>query len=439
VTRWVLGGIGNGARVAAAVGTRCRGVMAGFAFMAYPLMEPMPNSKGPPSENSVGPLQKLAAPLLFIQPDHDPLCSGHKVVQCLERMPSQDVRILEMQDMDATFKTVSTGKGPMAHTIRQACIAMLDFVNAIAHDRLDACKLPRVKAGSSILHDVVLSQSHAEGLPLPSAGPTAAGREMQAAEGAGTPTPKGKPRTTKGTKSMAVAPHQLQHQPSSELGSLQATPFTDAADTPGPGAVPILALPSLFASSAGAIRPPAVMPAGFVPTMPAPAAPISSAPAAAPPFAPTQPPNLVPNYAMNLASQQILAAAAVQAAAAQAAAAPGKRPPEAEAVGAAGDLQASKRANQGGGPPTVLQLGGPLPSPILAGGVPVAAQPPAQPQVQLPAASPAAPVAQTLPGLSLPAAAAAEALASAMAAAAAPTATAAIPAAPTDAVVMETE
>lgn len=36
--RWVLAGIGSGARVAAAVGTRCRGVMAGFVLMSYPLM-----------------------------------------------------------------------------------------------------------------------------------------------------------------------------------------------------------------------------------------------------------------------------------------------------------------------------------------------------------------------------------------------------------------
>ena len=37
-TRWVLAGVGSGARVAAAVGTRCRGVMAGFVLMGYPLM-----------------------------------------------------------------------------------------------------------------------------------------------------------------------------------------------------------------------------------------------------------------------------------------------------------------------------------------------------------------------------------------------------------------
>ena len=30
-------GVGNGARVAAAVGTRCRGDIAGFVLMSYPL------------------------------------------------------------------------------------------------------------------------------------------------------------------------------------------------------------------------------------------------------------------------------------------------------------------------------------------------------------------------------------------------------------------
>lgn len=74
-------GVGNGARVAAAVGTRCRGNLAGFILMGYPLkarascllvhlfyiqlkkqysvltsawiQEPMPSNKGGPAPDSV--------------------------------------------------------------------------------------------------------------------------------------------------------------------------------------------------------------------------------------------------------------------------------------------------------------------------------------------------------------------------------------------------
>lgn len=37
VQRWVLAGIGSGAQVAAVVGQRCRGAIAGFALLGYPL------------------------------------------------------------------------------------------------------------------------------------------------------------------------------------------------------------------------------------------------------------------------------------------------------------------------------------------------------------------------------------------------------------------
>lgn len=74
VTSWILAGIGNGARVAAAVGTRCRGNIAGYALLSYPLNEAMPASKGPGHPDSRPPLLKARAPLLFVHTPAQEAC-----------------------------------------------------------------------------------------------------------------------------------------------------------------------------------------------------------------------------------------------------------------------------------------------------------------------------------------------------------------------------
>ena len=38
VRGWVLAGVESGARVAAAVGSKCRGNVAAFAFLSYPIL-----------------------------------------------------------------------------------------------------------------------------------------------------------------------------------------------------------------------------------------------------------------------------------------------------------------------------------------------------------------------------------------------------------------
>ncbi|CAD7700200.1 unnamed protein product [Ostreobium quekettii] len=143
VTRWVLAGIGNGARVAAAVGMRCRRSIAGFVFMSYPLNEPMPSNKGAPAPDSAGPLVKLAAPLLFITASHDKFCKVEDLKGLSEKMPSSDMRLMVLQDHDQNFRTLS-GKGPLSSAISMLCSATLEFVNAIQNNALDLCTLPQL-------------------------------------------------------------------------------------------------------------------------------------------------------------------------------------------------------------------------------------------------------------------------------------------------------
>lgn len=145
VERWVLAGIGNGARIAATVGGRCRGTMAGFVFMSYPLMDPLPAYKGPAAPDSIAPLTRLKAPMLFISSTNDPLCRIDDLKRLAPELESYDVRLLHLQDVDASFKTLA-GKGPMANTMKQICNAILEFVGAVHVERLDKCKLPRIKA-----------------------------------------------------------------------------------------------------------------------------------------------------------------------------------------------------------------------------------------------------------------------------------------------------
>ncbi|KAL0033064.1 hypothetical protein WJX79_000781 [Trebouxia sp. C0005] len=113
VTRWLLAGLGNGARVAAVVGTKCRGTIAGFALLSYPLEEPepMPPGKGrrnleaiPGPPDSAGPLLLLQPPVLFVTGDADDLCSVPHLRRACKQMQSADIRFVVMKGADATLK-----------------------------------------------------------------------------------------------------------------------------------------------------------------------------------------------------------------------------------------------------------------------------------------------------------------------------------------------
>ena len=60
-----------------------------------PPQEPMPPAKGASMESSLQPLTKLGAPLLFVQPGQDPLCSGLLIRENVDRMPASDIRMIE--------------------------------------------------------------------------------------------------------------------------------------------------------------------------------------------------------------------------------------------------------------------------------------------------------------------------------------------------------
>ncbi len=47
-------------------------------------------------ETSMQPLTKLLAPLLFVQPGYDQFCNASLVRENVDRMPAQDIRMLEL-------------------------------------------------------------------------------------------------------------------------------------------------------------------------------------------------------------------------------------------------------------------------------------------------------------------------------------------------------
>ncbi|KAG2435184.1 hypothetical protein HXX76_007267 [Chlamydomonas incerta] len=149
VNRWVLAGLGSGARVAALAAARLRSVVAGYVFLSYPLREPMLalDAAGQPlsAADSSGPLLGLGAPSLFICGAADPLISEHGLAELVGagRLGSRDVRMLLLPETDHHFRLLS-GKGPMPGTIRLVLHGVLEFLNAAAVQRLDLCKLPHL-------------------------------------------------------------------------------------------------------------------------------------------------------------------------------------------------------------------------------------------------------------------------------------------------------
>eukprot|EP00891_Asterochloris_glomerata_P001205 jgi/Astpho2/1205/fgenesh1_pg.00022_%23_14_t len=105
VNRWLLAGIGNGARVAAVVSQLCRGVKAGVALMSYPVNEAMPTHVGMKrsadesnegGDNSEGPLVSLEVPTLFVSTKQDPHAGSLLMVRSrMRRAPDVRLEVLE--------------------------------------------------------------------------------------------------------------------------------------------------------------------------------------------------------------------------------------------------------------------------------------------------------------------------------------------------------
>jgi len=151
----------------------------------------MPTAKGTNMESSLQPLTKLLAPLLFVQPGQDPFCNGLLIRENVDRMPSSDIRMIELpvrsvvgdsllhcqkkksvminlplthqplpitpsgfekrnlkpfppplicQDTDGSLRTVPPGgvgkaQGPLPQTIKIVMAAITKFVSAVTENR----------------------------------------------------------------------------------------------------------------------------------------------------------------------------------------------------------------------------------------------------------------------------------------------------------------
>jgi hypothetical protein len=56
----------------------------------------MPTNKGSNMETSLLPLTRILAPLLFVQPGCDQMCNAAMIRDNLDRMPSSDIRMMEL-------------------------------------------------------------------------------------------------------------------------------------------------------------------------------------------------------------------------------------------------------------------------------------------------------------------------------------------------------
>ncbi|KAG1665405.1 hypothetical protein FOA52_015815 [Chlamydomonas sp. UWO 241] len=162
-TRWVLGGVGNGARVAAAVGARCRGTIAGLLLIGYPLTDPMPTTKGSTMPDSLAPLAKLEAPLCFVmaagtgggdtgEKEGSGACAD-ALATALPQITSSEVRVLEVQGVDSSlvsldpsisdalhhYAPLAPPTEPSERTIGLIAAAAVSFVGALALDDLAGC------------------------------------------------------------------------------------------------------------------------------------------------------------------------------------------------------------------------------------------------------------------------------------------------------------
>lgn len=212
VSRWVLAGVGNGARIAASVGTRCRGVISGLVLLSYPLLEPAPNSKGPPAADSIGPLLKLTSPMLFITTDRDDLAPEGELRKACARMNAKDVRVFTLKGLDSNFKVPNSRAPPSTSTTAKVINCLLEFIDAINNNHLEGeCPgLTRVPTATSGPVAVPSSQPSAEKAPgkmssIPNAGTPASG-SGRPPRPPGTPPSGSRKMSSVGQAPVSVAP-----------------------------------------------------------------------------------------------------------------------------------------------------------------------------------------------------------------------------------------
>ncbi|GBF91341.1 hypothetical protein Rsub_03661 [Raphidocelis subcapitata] len=144
IARWLLAGLGNGARVAAVAGARARAAVAGQMLFAYPLAAPMPTIKGSTMPDSAMPLLRLIVPALLVAPGADGACPLAALRMALKAATSPDVRLVVAEGTDGSFRApgaAAVSPELLASLLRDA----LAFAAAAAGGRLDDCGLARVK------------------------------------------------------------------------------------------------------------------------------------------------------------------------------------------------------------------------------------------------------------------------------------------------------
>eukprot|EP00879_Flechtneria_rotunda_P006050 GHRR01006363.1.p1 GENE.GHRR01006363.1~~GHRR01006363.1.p1 ORF type:complete len:476 (+),score=185.34 GHRR01006363.1:2625-4052(+) len=141
VQRWVLGGIGHGARLAAIVGQRARGTVCGYVFMSYPLTEPLQTAKGPLLPDSSILLLRIPAPTLFFAASKDSKAPANQIRTVAAQMkPAADVRLVEVPNVDGSFQS---GEPPAVQqeTVTAVTQPLLEFVNSLQSNSIKQCKL----------------------------------------------------------------------------------------------------------------------------------------------------------------------------------------------------------------------------------------------------------------------------------------------------------
>ncbi|GAB4817286.1 hypothetical protein N2152v2_004332 [Parachlorella kessleri] len=149
VKAWVLAGFDNGARIAAQVGSKCRGSVAGFILLSYPLLDPCPPPPKQkvgalPPPDSKGPLLKLAKPMLFIIGEFDAVCPAGDLKALAQEMAEVDMRAVVLPDLDGGFLTATERQGVGQPAAEAILGHMQTFLTALeAPGGLAACPLPR--------------------------------------------------------------------------------------------------------------------------------------------------------------------------------------------------------------------------------------------------------------------------------------------------------
>eukprot|EP01025_Chloroclados_australasicus_P032045 TRINITY_DN3243_c0_g2_i3.p1 TRINITY_DN3243_c0_g2~~TRINITY_DN3243_c0_g2_i3.p1 ORF type:complete len:347 (-),score=4.79 TRINITY_DN3243_c0_g2_i3:297-1337(-) len=141
VSKWVLAGIGSGARVAAVVASRCRGQICGFIFLSYPFGERIPSSKQS-SDNFFSPLARLDQPTLFIHTMFDELAPLEALKKYCAERPAVDTRLLLIRDTDNKFRDCQ-GSGPKLDVMIRISEGATTFLNALHDETLLNCALPK--------------------------------------------------------------------------------------------------------------------------------------------------------------------------------------------------------------------------------------------------------------------------------------------------------